>query len=381
MTNLGLEIDGTILGHTRLSEVDGEAGRLSYCGYDLHDLVTQASWEEVVYLLWHEELPTAAQLASLHARLAAERTLTTDEIALLRSLPKNMHGMDGLRTAVSALASLAQPSVMKHDNLLEEGIRLTAKLPAILATWIRLRNGQEPVAPDPQQGQAFNFLLMLNGTPPDEVAVRALDAYMVILAENGLNISTFVACVIASTQNDLVSALTAAIATLKGLAHGGANEYAMRTFLAIGTPERATEHIDGMVARKERLMGVGHRVFAVEDPRMRHMRQQSQAMAARPGADGTMHAVAERVAEVVSTHPYYQQRRLYPNVEFFSAPLLHQFGFPVDCFTPVFACARTPGWIAHIREQLTNRRLVRPEAAYVGEFGKPFVPITESNAR
>jgi citrate synthase len=380
MTNLGLEIDGTILGHTRLSEVDGEAGQLSYCGYDLHDLVTQASWEEVVYLLWHEALPTTAQLASLHDRLAAERTLTTEEIALLRSLPKHMHGMDGLRTAVSALASLAQPSVMQHDHLLEEGIRLTAKLPAILATWIRLRNGQEPVAPNPQQGQAFNFLLMLNGTPPDEVAVRALDAYMVILAENGLNISTFVACVIASTQNDLVSAITAAIATLKGLAHGGANEYAMRTFLAIGTPERAAEYIDGMVTRKERLMGVGHRVFAVEDPRMRHMRQQSQAMAKRPDADGTMHAVAERVAEVISTHPYYQQRRLYPNVEFFSAPLLHQFGFPVDCFTAVFACARTPGWIAHIREQLTNRRLVRPEAAYVGEVGKPFVPIAERNA-
>jgi citrate synthase len=202
------------------------------------------------------------------------------------------------------------------------------------------------------------------------VAVHALDTYMVILAENGLNISTFVASVVASTRNDLLSAITAAIATLKGQAHGGANELALRTFQAIGSPDNAKSYLDEMLARKERLMGVGHRVFDVEDPRKRHMYEQSRALAQRPNTNPTLHLIAERVAEIISTHPYYQQRQLYPNVEFYSAPLLAQLGFPADCLTAVFACARMPGWIAHIREQLTNRQLVRPEAVYRGERGR-----------
>lgn len=378
--NLGLDIDGTILGHTTLSEVDGPSGRLSYCGYDLHDLAAHARWEEVVYLLWYGELPTRAQLDDLLERFAAERPLTEEEMQLLRTLPTDGtgHGMDALRTVVSALASL-QPdktdSLMREDTILDAGLRLTAKLPTLLTTWVRLRNGQEPVYPDPTLGHAANFLLMLHGTPPDRTAVQALDTYLVILAENGLNVSTFVACVVASTRNDLCAVITAALATLKGLFHGGANEHAMRTFLQIGTPENAAAHIEGMVERKERMMGIGHRVFEVEDPRVRHMQRQSAALAARPGADTTSHAIAEQVAHIIRNHPYYQARQLYPNVEFYSASLLHQLGLPVDCFTAAFACARMPGWIAHIREQLTNRRLVRPEAAYVGPEARPFVPL------
>lgn len=381
--NLGLDIDGTILGTSALSEVDGPAGRLSYCGYALDDLATHAQWEEVVYLLWYGELPTRPQLAELLARFAAERGLSNEEIALLRALPPTSHGMDALRTVVSALAALHAPGLMHPDTILEEGLRLTARLPMLLSSWIRLRNGQEPVAPDPSHGQAANVLLTLHGTPPDEVAVRALNTYMVVLAENGLNVSTFVASVVASTRSDLYSAITAAIATLKGHFHGGANEQAMRIFQAIGTPERAAEHLEEMLASKERMMGIGHRVFEVEDPRVRHMRQQSAAMAERAGSDAAsspIHAIAEQVAAIVSQHPYFQQRRLYPNVEFYSAPLLSQFGLPPDCFTAMFACARMPGWIAHIREQLGNRRLVRPEAAYVGLPARPFVALDEREA-
>jgi len=219
--------------------------------------------------------------------------------------------------------------------------------------------------------------LTLHGSPPDEIATQVLDTYMVVLAENGLNISTFVACVVTSTQNDLFSAITAAIATLKGLAHGGANEHAMRTFLAIAKPENAAAQIAAMVERKERLMGVGHRVFEVEDPRLRHMRRLSGMLAARPGTDSTSHALADAVAKAVQEHPFFQTRGIYPNVEFYSAPLLYQLGLPVDCFTAAFACARMPGWIAHIHEQLANKRLVRPEAAYVGEEKRPFVPLAE----
>lgn len=367
MTTPGLDIDGTILGTTTLSDVDGANGRLSFCGYDLHDLVGRTTWEDVVHLLWYGDLPTPEQRADLCARFAAERALTDAELALLRSLPQSGHGMDWLRTAVSALASLHQPDVMHPDHVMEEGLRLTAKLPIILTTWVRLRNGQEPVAPDPSYGQAAAMLHTLHGTPPDEVAARVLDTYMLILAENGMNVSTFVACVVTSTRTDLYSAIVAAIATLKGVSHGGANEHAMRTFLAIGSPENAAAYLDRAVARKERMMGIGHRVFAVEDPRMRHMRRLSAELATRPGADGTSHAVAERVAEVITTHPYFQSRNLLPNVEFYSASLLYQLGFPLDCFTAVFACARMPGWFAHIREQLENRRLVRPEAAYIGK--------------
>lgn len=380
MAGTGLKIDGTILGQTRLSAVDGATGRLSYCGYSMHDLATGAHWEEVVYLLWHGELPTATQLDALRAQLAAERALTPGELAMLRAIPTTGHGMDALRTAVSALGQLSDPRVMRADQVYAEGLRLTAKLPTLLTTWARLRAGKEPVLPDPDRGHAANFLLTLHGTPPDEVAARVLNSYMVVLAENGLNISSFVARVVASTQNDLFSAITGAIATLKGVAHGGANERAMRTFLAMESPDRVPEYIDGMLARKERLMGVGHRVFEVEDPRMRHMRRLSADLAARPGADGSSHAIAERVAEVIRTHPYYQSRHLYPNVEFYSAPLLYQLGFPLDCFTAVFACARIPGWIAHIREQLADNRLVRPEAEYAGAPDRPFVPLDRRGA-
>ncbi|NJN66943.1 MAG: hypothetical protein HC884_09605 [Chloroflexaceae bacterium] len=265
LANLGLDIDGTILGHTTLSEVDGPSGRLSYCGYNLHDLATHARWEEVVYLLWYGELPTRAQLDDLLEQFAAERPLTEAEMHLLRTLPTGGHGMDALRTAVSALASLQPDDIMREENILEVGLRLTAKLPTMLSTLVRLRNGQEPVYPDPTLGHAANFLLTLHGTLPDDIAVQALDAYLVILAENGLNVSTFVACVVASTRNDLCSAITAALATLKGLFHGGANEHAMRTFLRIGTPENAAAFIEEMIERKERMMGIGHRVFEVED--------------------------------------------------------------------------------------------------------------------
>lgn len=377
MTGTGLNIDNTILGKTYLSEIDGAAGRLSFCGYDLHDLAASATWEEVTYLLWYGKLPTATHLTELRHQLATEQSLTPDELALLRTLPTSGHGMGALCTAVSALAQLHKPPIMHSSTILEMGLSLTAKLPAILATWIRLRNGQEPVPPDPSLNHAANFLLMLHGTKPDEVAVRVLNSYMVVVAENGLNISTFVARVVTSTQNDLHSAITVAISTLKGLFHGGANEYAMRTFLEIGTPEQAAEYLDRMVARKERLMGVGHRVFEVEDPRMRHMRRLSADLAARPDSNDKSHAIAERVAQIIQEHTFFQARKLYPNVEFYSAPLLYQLGFPLDCFTAVFACARMPGWIAHIREQLTDNRLVRPEATYIGEPGRHFIPLTE----
>lgn len=376
-THVSLGLDGTVVAQTQLGAIDGTAGRLSFCGYSVHDLAEQASWEEAVYLLWHGELPGGAALADLRAGLAAERALSAEELALLRSLPTSGHAMDVLRAAVSLLAGLHRPATMRAEALLDDGLRLTAKLPMLVAAYARLRAGQEPVDPDPALDHAAAFLHALHGAPPAPEQAAALNTYLVLLAEHGLNVSTFVARVVASAQNDLYAAVDAALAALKGVAHGGANEMAMRQFLAIGEPAGVAEFVEGLLARKERLMGVGHRIYKTEDPRVRHLRAHSAALAARPGGDGRAHAIAEAVAAYVSEHPHFRARTLYPNVEFFSAPLLYQLGLPLDTFTLAFAIARLPGWVGHIREQLGVARLVRPEAEYVGPAPRAFVPLAD----
>jgi citrate synthase len=372
-TNLGL--DGTVVAQTHLGSIDGTAGRLSFCGYNVHDLADHAQWEEVLYLLWHGELPTGGELAELRGQLAAARTLSPDELAMLRALPRAGHAMDVLRAAVSLLAGLHRPETMRADTVLADGLRLTARLPMLVAAYARLREGQEPVQPDGDLGHAAAFLHALYGRRPAPEEEAAFNTYLVLLAEHGLNVSTFVARIVASAQNDLYAAIDAALAALKGTAHGGANEHAMRAFLAIGEPAAAPTYIEELLARKARLMGVGHRIYKTEDPRVRHLRRHSAALASRPGADGRAHAVAEAVAAYIIDHPHFQARTLYPNVEFYSAPLLYQLGLPLDTFTLAFAIARLPGWVGHIREQLGVARLVRPEAEYVGPAPRPFVEL------
>jgi citrate synthase len=359
-------LDGTIVAQTRLGRIEAEAGALSFCGYDVRALADHATWEEVLHLLWYGELPTATQLAAIKGRLDAERTLTPAELALVGALPRDGHAMDVLRAAVSLLAGLHRPAIVSAATLHADGIRLTAKLPLLLATWARLRNGREPALPPPGLSHAAACLYALHGALPAPAEEAAMNTYLVLLAEHGLNISTFVARVVTSAQNDLYTVIAAALAALKGVAHGGANEHAMRAFLAIGSPERAPAFVDDLVARKGRLMGVGHRIYRSGDPRVPHLRRHSATLATRPGADPTPHAVAEAVAAYIEAHPYFQGRGLFPNVEFYSAPLLYQLGWPIDAFTVAFAVARMPGWIAHVGEQLVVPRLVRPEALYVG---------------
>jgi citrate synthase len=370
-------LDGTIVAQTRLGRIEAEAGALSFCGYDVRDLADHAAWEEVLHLLWYGELPSAAQLAAVRGRLEAERTLTSAELAMVRALPRDGHAMDVLRAAVSLLAGLHRPTIASAATLFDDGMRLTAKLPLLLAAWARLRDGREPALPPPGLSHAAACLYALHGALPAPEEEAALNAYLVLLAEHGLNISTFVARVVTSAQNDLYTAIAAALAALKGVAHGGANEHAMRTFLAIGAPTAAPAFVDDLVARKGRLMGVGHRIYRSGDPRVPHLRRHSAALAARPGADPTAHAVAEAVAATIEAHPYFQDRGLFPNVEFYSAPLLHQLGWPIDTFTVAFAVARMPGWVAHVHEQLAVPRLVRPEAVYVGPPSRAVVPLGE----
>ncbi|MFL5803476.1 MAG: citrate/2-methylcitrate synthase [Roseiflexaceae bacterium] len=367
-------LENVVVTSTRLSAIDGTAGRLSYAGYDIHDLAERTTYEEVFYLLWYGDLPNAMQLNAFSERLRAERGLSEAELALVRSTPPSGHGMDALRTMVSALAQLdPHAEDTSPANVERIGIRIAAKMPSLIAAWDRLRNSQPPVAADSSLSHAANFLYMLKGERPSAAYARAFDTYLVLLAEHGLNASTFAARVAIGAQADVYCAIVAAIGTLKGLLHGGANQKAMETFLEIGAPENARPYIDNLVKNHGRLMGVGHRIYRVEDPRMRHLRKQFLALSAE-GA-GQWHEIAEEVGRVILEHPHFVERKLNPNVEFYSAPLLYSLGLPLDLFTAAFAMSRIAGWMAHIREQLADNRLIRPKADYSGPAPREFVSL------
>jgi citrate synthase len=369
-------LENVVVASTKLSAIDGTAGRLSYAGYNIHDLAERASYEEVLFLLWFGELPNTRELSEFNARLRAERSLNEAEHALVRGIPAAGHGMDALRTLVSGLAQLdPRADDLSPASVEQIGLRAAAKMPTLIAAWERTRRGLAPIEPDTNLGHAANFLYMLHGQAPSPTAARALDTYLVLLAEHGLNASTFAARVAIGAGADVYCALVAAIGTLKGLLHGGANQKAMETFIQIGAPENASDYIEAMLARHERLMGVGHRIYKVEDPRVRHLRRQVQALSA--GGKERWQAIAEQVAQVVAEHPHFTKRQLNPNVEFYSAPLLYTLDLPLDLFTAAFALSRVAGWMAHIREQLADNRLIRPKADYNGPAARGFVAIED----
>ena len=369
-------LENVVVASTKLSVIDGTAGRLSYAGYDIHDLAERATYEEVLFLLWYGELPNARELHDLSARLVAERTFSDAELALIRGIPAGGHGMDALRTLVSGLAQLdPHADDLSPDQVERIGMRVAAKMPVLIAAWDRVRRGFAPIAPDATLGHAANFLYMLHGQVPSPAAARAFDTYLVLLAEHGLNASTFAARVALGAGADVYCALVAAIGTLKGVLHGGANQKAMETFLKIGAPENAADYIAALLARHERLMGVGHRIYKVEDPRVRHLRRQVQALT--DDGSGQWQAIAEQVGRIVAEHPHFVKRQLNPNVEFYSAPLLYTLGLPLDVFTAAFAASRVGGWMAHIREQLADNRLIRPKADYAGPAARAFVEVGE----
>jgi citrate synthase len=369
-------LENVVVASTALSTIDGTAGRLSYAGYDIHSLAGNATFEEVFFLLLRGDLPNAYELAEFRSQLAAQRELTAEEYAFVRGIPREGHGMDALRTLVSGLLQRQPEVALSAEEAERVGLLVAAKMPALIATWHRLRTGLEPIAPNSSLDHAANMLWMLHGEPPTAAAERAFDTYLVLLAEHGLNASTFAARVAIGAQSDVGSALVGAIATLKGLVHGGANQKAMETFLAIGTPEQAPAYIEGLLQRHERLMGVGHRIYKVEDPRVRHLRSQVATLA-EAGQGAQWQAVADAVAGVIAEHPHFKRRQLAPNVEFYSAPLLYALGIPLDLFTCAFALSRVAGWTAHIREQIADNRLIRPKAEYNGPAPRAFVAIED----
>jgi citrate synthase len=353
--------------------LDGDRGVLAYCGYDIHDLAKEATFEEVCFLLWHRRLPSRAELGDLQSQLAAARALPEPIIRLMRSLPP-VDGMDALRTVTSALAHYdADLADASPQAQYKKAVRLTAQVGTIVATWGRLQKGGGPIAPDPAMNQAANFLYLLTGERPNSTAIRALDVALTLHADHELNASTFAGRVAAATLTDIYSAVVAAIGTLKGPLHGGANAEVMKMLLELGqtaSGERVDEVIRGKLARKEKVPGFGHRVYKTEDPRATHLRRMSQDLGKRSG-NTAWFDMSQRIEALVKG-----EKKLNPNVDFYSASTYYALGIPIDLYTPVFAVSRMSGWTAHILEQYANNRLIRPRADYTGpQYPQRFVPV------
>lgn len=368
-------LEGVVAAATSLSLVDGANGRLFYRGYPIEDVANQASFEEVALLLWDGDLPPAAQLDQFEAELAARRALPDRAMRLLRELSPRAVPIAALRTIVSALeGDDPQPDVMTPEAVRDKGLSLLARMTTIVAAQVRLRQGLEPAPPDPALGHAANFLWMLTGQPPDPLKARAFDVYLVLLAEHSLNASTFTARVTASTGSDVYAVITAALAALKGDAHGGANQRALEMLREIGSPDRVEEFIEQALATRRRVMGIGHRIYRVRDPRAPILEEQVQTLM-DAGGERRLAEIARTLDKLTTRHPYYVERHLSPNVEFYSAPLLDLIGIPTDVFPAVFGCSRIVGWIGHLLEQLADNRLIRPAAAYVGPEPRAWVPL------
>ena len=368
-------LEGIIANSTSLSDVLGKEGVLIYAGYDINELAGKASYEEVVYLLWHGALPNRAQLDELKAKLRSERELPRGVIDFIRSAPGKANPMDVMRTAVSMLGlydSGLSDENSRQDADHRRAISITAKIGVIAAYFHRARQGLKLPDVRTDLGEAAHFLYLLNGTEPSPEAEKTLDVAYVLHADHGMNASTFSARVTIATLSDIYSAITSAIGTLKGPLHGGANEGVIHMLLEIGSEDKVDDWVEEQLAQKKKIMGIGHRVYKVLDPRAPHLRAMAVKLCEELGEPKWIR-MSERIAEIMK-----KKKGLNANVDFYSATVYYSLGIPTDMFTPIFAIARTSGWTAHVLEQLADNRLYRPLSAYVGPpVGKKFVPIDE----
>jgi len=368
-------LEDVVAATSAICYLDGDRGVLAYYGYDIHDLAKGATFEEVCYLLWHGRLPTRAELGDLQSQLAAARPVAEPILRLMKQLPAS-DGMDMLRTLTSALGQY-DPEVNDASPQAQyrKAVRLTAQLCSIVATFGRLQAGGGPIAPDPALGHAANFLYMLKGERPSALATRAFDVALILHADHELNASTFAARVAAATLTDIYSATVAAIGTLKGPLHGGANADVMRLLIEIGpeaSPDRVDEAIRAKLARKVKIPGFGHRVYRTEDPRATHLRRMSKDLGERAG-NTRWYEMSQRIEALVTG-----EKKLYPNVDFYSASTYYTLGISIDLFTPIFAVSRVSGWTAHCLEQYKNNRLIRPRTDYIGPaYPQQFLPLDQ----
>jgi citrate synthase len=366
-------LEDTVATTSAICYLDGDRGVLAYCGYDIHDLARHATFEEVCYLLWHRRLPTRSELGDLQSQLVAARALPEAVLRGIRTLPPG-DSMDALRTLTSLLAHYdPDASDNSPQANYRKAVRLTAQLGSLVATMGRMNAGSGPIAPDPVLGHAANFLYMLTGERPSGLATRAFDVALILHADHELNASTFAARVIAATLSDMHSAIVGGIGALKGPLHGGANAEVMKMLLQIGKDapvEKAEEVVRAKLARKEKIPGFGHRVYHTEDPRATHLRQMSKDLGQRTG-ETIWYEMSQRIEALVRA-----EKKLYPNVDFYSASTYHALGIATDLFTPIFAVSRISGWTAHVLEQYANNRLIRPRADYVGpEYPQRYLPV------
>jgi citrate synthase len=366
-------LEDTVATSSAICYLDGDRGVLAYCGYDIHELARHATFEEVCFLLWHRRLPTRAELGDLQSQLAAGRPLPEPVLRLLRSLPAGS-SMDLLRTLTSALGQYdVEAADQSSDANYRKAVRLTAQIGSLVATMGRVAGGGGPIEPDPVLGHAANFLYMLTGQRPGGLETRAFDVALILHADHELNASTFAARVAAATLTDIHSAIVAAIGTLKGPLHGGANADVMRMLLDIGPTaglDKAEEIVRAKLARKEKIPGFGHRVYHTEDPRATHLRQMSRDLGQRTG-EPIWFEMSQRIEALVKN-----EKKLNANVDFYSASTYHALGIDTDLFTPIFAVSRISGWTAHVLEQYSNNRLIRPRAEYIGpEYPQRYVPV------
>ncbi len=372
-------LEGVVAAKSEICFIDGAAGRLVYRGFEIADLVEHATFEEVAYLLWDNKLPNRTELTALRQQLGAAAPLPPHAMAVLKALPSKTQPMDALRTAVSALGAL-DPDLESNepDADRRKAVRLTAQLPTIVTAFHRLRNGQQPVAPDPSLSIAANVLYMMNGKKPHDMLTRVLDAALVLHAEHGMNASTFAARVAAATLADLHAAITAATAALKGPLHGGANQDVMTLLLECGDADAAEKRVREILASGGKVPGFGHRVYRTFDPRATFLRKMSKSLGEAAG-NSKWYEMSERLIPILKDSPNSQgkPRNLNPNVDFFSASTYYTMGIPIDLFTPIFAVARVVGWSAHVMEQHKNNRIIRPTDDYVGPFDRKVEPIEQ----
>lgn len=371
-TTTGAGLEGIVATQSEICYIDGELGILSYQGFDIHTLAENATFEEVIYLLWHGRLPKRSELDELKRGLVANRPIPEKVTSCLKSLPKAAP-MDVLRTAVSMLG-LYDPLAADNslDASLEKANHLMAQTATIVTSYHRLRSGEEVIEGDPKLGFAANFLYTLTGKKPDEVMERAFDVALILHADHELNASTFAARVTAATLSDIHSAVTSAIGALKGPLHGGANEDVIRMLLQAGSESAALQHVHDRLTNKVKIPGFGHRVYRTEDPRATHLRAMSEELGRRTG-HLDLYLTSKKIEETVK-----ELKHLNANVDFYSASTYYSLGIPIDIFTPIFAVSRMSGWTAHVLEQYRNNRLIRPRAEYIGKpVGQRWVPMDQ----
>jgi len=363
-------LEGVTATTSAISSIIGST--LTYRGIDIDELAEHSTFEEVAYLLWYGELPTQIQLDQFKRELISNREVSFETIDFIRRFPRDANSMVSLRTSVSALA-FADPLAadMSAEANHQKAVALLAQFPVLVAAIHRLRCGEEPVSPDPSLGEAANFLYMLNGDQPSDSRARVMDIALILHADHELNASTFAARVAASTLSDMHSAIVAAICTLKGPLHGGANEAVMKTLESIGSIDAVPAYLRGALERKDKVMGFGHRVYKDGDPRARWLKRLSGQLSDETG-DRRWYAMSELMEQEMKA-----DMGLLPNVDFYSASVYTYLGVPRDLFTPIFAVSRASGWIAHVLEQYENNRLIRPRAEYVGPAARRYLPMSE----